>query len=188
MESIEKVVPINKLNDKKKQFYVISDNLIRFYFTYILGDDTIIKMLGEEVFYDTYIEKSIDEFIQRRFEDIVVQYFKCKVRSLEIKGVKKIGSYWYDIPSESKNGEFDVVLQKSDGYQLYECKFFDRKMTREECQQEEKQVNQITELNCIKLGFVNVSGFNFEDDGYELIEGEELLEKILEPAYKTLDN
>ena len=80
MEAIEKIAPINKLDDKKKQFYVISDNLMRFYFTYIFGNDMVIKMLGEEVFYETYIEKSIDEFIQRRFEGIVVQYFKRKVR------------------------------------------------------------------------------------------------------------
>ena len=176
MESLEKMVPINKPNDKKKQFYVISDNLIRFYFTYIFGYDMVIKMLGEEVFYDTYIEKSIDEFTQRRFEDIVVQYFKRKVRAFEIKDVINIGSYWYDIPSKSRNGQFDVVLQKKDCYHIYECKFFNRAMTLRECQQEEKQVDEITELNRIKLGFVNLSGFEFEDERYELITGAQLFE------------
>ena len=174
MESLEKMVPINK--PKKKQFYVISDNLIRFYFTYIFGYDMVIKMLGEEVFYDTYIEKSIDEFTQRRFEDIVVQYFKRKVRTFEIKDVINIGSYWYDIPSKSRNGQFDVVLQKKDCYHIYECKFFNRAMTLRECQQEEKQVDEITELNRIKLGFVNLSGFEFEDERYELITGAQLFE------------
>ena len=34
METISKVVPINAGNDKKKQFYEINDNLMRFYFTF----------------------------------------------------------------------------------------------------------------------------------------------------------
>ena len=174
MEAVEKIAPINKLDDKKKQFYVISDNLMRFFFTYIFGNDMVIRMLGEEVFYETYIEKSIDEYIQRRFEGIVVQYFKRKVRSRSIKGVLNIGSYWYDDPKEKKNGQFDVVLKKEDEYLIYECKFFNRRMTLQECEDEEKQVSNIGNLGAIELGFVNLGGFEFESNRYSLIDGDML--------------
>ena len=35
METIHKEFPVNKPDDKKKQFYTISDNLLRFYFAYV---------------------------------------------------------------------------------------------------------------------------------------------------------
>lgn len=174
MEAIEKLAPINKLNDKKKQFYVISDNLMRFYFTYIFGYDAAIKMLGEAAYYEGYISKSIDEFIQRRFEGIVLQYFKRKARSFEIRDVLNIGSYWYDLPEEQKNGQFDVVLQRKEGYDIFECKFYDHEMDMEECKKEEEQVNNIKELAGIRLGFVNLYGFSFYNEQYELITGSDL--------------
>ena len=37
METISKVVPINAGDDKKKKFYEINDNLMRFYFTYVFS-------------------------------------------------------------------------------------------------------------------------------------------------------
>ena len=43
METLVKVFPINKASDKKKQFYEIKDNLLRFYFTYIFSKDTLIE-------------------------------------------------------------------------------------------------------------------------------------------------
>lgn len=175
MEAIEKMAPINKPNDKKKQFYIISDNLMRFYFTYIFGNDTVIKMLGEEVYYETYIQKNIDEFVQRRFEGIVVQYFKRKVRSREIKGVLNIGSYWYDNSKEKRNGQFDVVLQRANEHIIYECKFFNRQMTMQECEAEEQQVKNIGELGNVRLGFVNLSGFEFDNNRFDLIDGGRLL-------------
>ena len=46
METIRKTEPINRRNDKKKQFYEIEDNLMRFYFTFIFGNAGTISRIG----------------------------------------------------------------------------------------------------------------------------------------------
>ncbi len=46
METIQKTDPINRQNDKKKQFYEIVDNLMRFYFTFIFGKAGTIARIG----------------------------------------------------------------------------------------------------------------------------------------------
>ena len=37
--------------------------------------------------------------------------------------IEKIGKYYYDLPEEKRNGEFDVVTQDENGYVFYEVKF-----------------------------------------------------------------
>ena len=67
------------------------------------------------------------------------------------------------------------LLKKPKNYDFYECKFYDRPMTLQECQQEEKQVKSIWEIAVSKIGFVCTGGFAFEEDSdYVLIDGEGL--------------
>lgn len=70
METIQKTEPINRRNDRKKQFYEIADNLMRFYFSFIFGTAGTIVRIGEERYYAGYIEKTLEQFISRRFEGL----------------------------------------------------------------------------------------------------------------------
>ena len=119
METISKVFPINKKGDKKYQFYEIKDNLMRFYFSYIFGNESFISKFGENYFYKNYIEKSINTFISLRVENIAVQYFSHLVRIGKRQNILDVGSYWYDDRKNKKNGQFDCVLKENDGYTFY---------------------------------------------------------------------
>lgn len=174
MEMIVKTFPINKTNDKKKQFYEISDNLIRFYFTYVFGNESLIYRLGEDVFYETYIQPSLTQFISRRFEQIVMQYFRRLSICRQITDIHDFGTYWYDNPKTHKNGEFDCVLKRSGGYDFIECKFYSHPMSYEECEEEEEQLKQLEGITYRKIGFACSGGFDFNNDRYELINGEDL--------------
>lgn len=174
METIRKTYPVNKPDDKKKQFYEINDNLIRFYFTYIFGKQSIITNLGEETFYRLYIKPSVHEFISRRFESIVSQYIQRQIRSGNITDVYNIGTYWYDNPDTHQNGEFDCVLQKKKGYSFIECKFYKDPMSESECIKEEQQVLSVPNIQVESIGFACSSGFSFTSDKYHLITGEDL--------------
>ena len=69
---IEKMNPINKPDDKKKSFYFISSNLIRFHMTYVIG----AQITGsKKAYFGKYISPSLNTFISYRFEDIAKQYF-----------------------------------------------------------------------------------------------------------------
>jgi uncharacterized protein YwlG (UPF0340 family) len=57
--------------------------------------------------------------------------------------------------------EFDCVVKRvGDKYDFYECKFFDRKMTAEECKQEKKQLEEIKGITVERVGFVSIEGFS----------------------------
>lgn len=174
MEAISKVAPINRPDDNKKQFYVISDNLMRFYFTYLFGRTNQIVRLGEHAYYREYISSSLTEFISRRFEDIACQYFMHLSRIGQLTGVLDIGTYWYDDAVKRTNGEFDCVLHRKDSYDFYECKYYHAPMTEGECRKEEEQVRNAAGKHVGQIGFICTAGFEKRNERYILIEGEQL--------------
>ena len=169
METIGKVSPINRAGDGRKQFYEIKDNLMRFYFSYIFGNDSLIAKFGEKTFFSNNILPSLDTFISYRFEGIVLEYFIRQAHMGKLEGILDFGSYWYDDKINHRNGQFDVVLKRKDGYDFYECKFYLNPIKKEECEEEESQVRAITGLECRTLGFVSSSGFDFTSDKYVLM-------------------
>lgn len=174
METIEKTAPINKQNDKKKQFYSISDNLLRLYFAFIFNRTGAIARIGERAFYDAHMSAGVEEFVSRRFEGIVRQFFSRRVSSGKLRDVQDIGTYWYDNPEEKANGEFDCVLKRSEGYDVFECKFYKRPMTQAECERELEQVARLKALPVRTAGFVCSAGFTFENSDLALISGDDL--------------
>ncbi|MBR4158022.1 MAG: AAA family ATPase [Oscillospiraceae bacterium] len=176
METIRKTEPINRRNDKKKQFYEITDNLMRFYFSFVFGTTGTIARIGEEQYYSRYIGEKLEQFISRRFEAITLQYFHRLAVQGKYPDIEDFGAYWYDDPAKKMNGEFDCVIRRAgDLYDFYECKYFDRPMTQKECEQERKQLQEIQEIEASGVGFVCAGGFDFQSKGeYILIGGEDL--------------
>ncbi len=176
METIQKTEPINRRNEKKKQFYEIMDNLMRFYFSFIFGKAGTVSRIGEEQFFKRYIEETMTQFISRRLEGVTLQYFHRMALSGEYSDIEDFGSYWYDDPVTKTNGEFDCVLKRcGERYDFYECKYFDRPMTLEECRQEKSQLESIKGIQVSGVGFVCTGGFDFEDESeFVLINGERL--------------
>lgn len=175
METIGIEYPINKPEDNKKKFYVISDNLMRFYFTYIFGKTGRLLRLGETVFWKNEIEPSIAKFVSRRFEGLVREFFSMRVRSGAMKGINDIGMFWYDDPERRTSGEFDCVLKRKDCYDFYACKYYRKPMTEAQCRDEAEQVSRIADKIPVgRIGFVCSAGFSFDSDQYDLISGEEM--------------
>ena len=175
METIQKTNPINRRDDKKKQFYEIVDNLMRFYFTFIFGKAGIIARIGERQFFDRNIALVLEQFISRRFEGVVLQYFHRSALAGIYPDIDDFGSYWYDDPITKTNGEFDCVIRRGEEYDFYECKYFDRPMSLEECHREKEQLDKIKGITVSGVGFVCAGGFDFDEtEGYILIDGEKL--------------
>ena len=173
MDMIEKVYPINKPNDAKKRFYSISDNLLRFYFTFIFGNEDLINRLGPAAYYEEYIKTKLLTFMSLRFESIALQYFRRLAVHGRLKGVDDFGTFWYDDAGTRTNRQFDCVLHRKEGYDFYECKLYDKPMKKKECIQEESQIRSIG-IPCFKIGFVCSAGFDFQDDQYYLISEKDL--------------
>lgn len=179
MEIIAKVYPINKQNDKKKVYYEVKDNLLRFYYTYIYKNKSALQMLGAEIFYEEYIDKSINTFISHRFEEMVRIYFSFCVQKRRITGVTNIGTFYYDDSKNKRNGEFDVVLAKKDSYDFYDVKYYSDKLSLKEMENEEKQVRLIPGLKVGVIGFVASSGYEDCPDSYNCISSNDLYDTEL---------
>lgn len=171
LEIVARNSPINKIGDNKKSTFEINDNLLRFYFTFIYKNASALQVLGAEAFYDEYIAPALTDFISRRFEGICRDYFSLQVRSSKMKGVRNIGSYYYDDPAHRKNGEFDVALEFADGYEIYEAKYYAQPMPLDEIHREVQQVEEIKELKVKQIGFIAVNGFAEKEAPYHYLDG-----------------
>lgn len=178
METIQKTEPVNRRNDRKKQFYEITDNLMRFCFTFIFGSVGTISRIGREQYYASRIDASLEQFISRRFEGITLQYFHRMAVRGKYPEAEDFGSYRYDDPINKTNREFDCVMKRTGGlYDFYECKYFDRPMTLKECEQERRQLQEMQGIEVSRTGFVCTGGFDFNSKtDYILIGGKDLYE------------
>ena len=169
LDIIEKIYPINMEDKKRKCYYAIKDNLLKFYYSYVYASGSKIAMLGEDRFYDVYIAPSISEFLSRRFEAIVTMYFSLKVRNGFYKNIIDIGSLL------TSNSEFDCVLKKEDHtYVIYEVKYSNNKVTNNDIVDEIKQINDIKGLKVSEIGFVSASGYESKDLDINYLELDDL--------------
>lgn len=176
MDLIEKNNPINRKDDAKKTFYEISDNLLRFFYTYIMPGRNYIAQYGPDAAYDNLVLPSLDTYISKRFEKIVREYFTRVIRERKNRDFLESGTYWYDLPREKKNGEFDCVVKMKDGYMVVECKYLKDPMTVSLATEEERKILDIKEFEIRKIGFACSSGFSFSkaEKEWMLIDGDEL--------------
>ena len=176
LEIISKTVPINK-NDRKKTFYEISDPLVRFYFTYIYPGPAIL-MNNPKAFYSAKIEKSIKDFIARRFESICRQYFALLIETGKRTDIIDIGTYWYDDKENKANGEFDVALKTTEGYEIYDAKFTASPLSGDVAETERRQLMRLP-LPLSRWGMISASGFEKETSSYIQLDLEDLFSQEL---------
>ena len=174
MEIVSSTFPINRHKDEKKTFYEISDNLLRFFYAYILPNENEIELRGPSTFYKRFIEPSLPDFIARRFEHIIPEYLRRLIRLGKADDILDIGTYWYDLPKEKKNGEFDCAIKKDSGYTIIECKYLKDKMSENLARSEAKKIEIIENLNVNEIGFACPNGFEFKKGRFLLIDGEDL--------------
>lgn len=160
MEMVSKESPINDPNNKKKAAYTISDNMSLFYYRYIFRFSSQLRIMNPEVFYDRYIAKDFEEsYVPHRFELLCRQFLiRQNLLGNMPEPFDAIGKYYYDLPKEHKNGEFDVVTHDPRGYSFYEAKFRKEPVTAAMIEQEIRQV-QNTGLACYQYGFFSRSGY-----------------------------
>ena len=163
MEVVEKRTPINDEGNKRKASYHISDPLSAFYYRYIFRYASQRKIMDPSIFYAKYIREDFESFyVPHYFEEICKQYLIRKNRAGEISPViEKIGKYYYDLPAEKRNGEFDVVTQDENGYVFYEVKFRKETIPTAIVREEIEQV-KATGMNCYKYVFVSKSPVDLE--------------------------
>ncbi len=165
---LKKTYPINKPNDDKKAYYEIDDNVLRFFYTYVYGRNSLIVSIGSDNYYDAYIKDSLITFISHRFEEMVRDYYSILSVNGKLTGVRNIGTYYYDDSINKTNGEFDVALEYKDHMKIIEVKYYKNKLTVKEMDKEVEQIKKIKTNSKIEYAFFSTSGY--EDSEYECID------------------
>ena len=161
MNLIKKEAPINKLNDAKKMRYAINDNLLRFYYTYVLPNQYLLNYKDPLMIFEEEIKPSLITFVSLRFEDICKDFMWHYINTHQIKNIVNVGKYYYDNPVARTNGEFDVaLLNKDNSVQIIEVKYLIDKVNQSMVYQELSQINQIQESKIDKVGFISINGFD----------------------------
>ena len=160
MELIEKEAPINEEDNRKKAGYFISDNMSLFYYRYIFRYSSQMNILPPEVFFTRFIQDDFENaYVPKRFERIAKQYLLLQNRKGKMEeAFERIGKYYYNLPKEKRNGEFDIVTLDPKGYIFYEVKFQSKPLSLKQMEKEIAQV-EATGLHCYRYGFISRSGF-----------------------------
>lgn len=174
MGIISKVKPINATIKEKKTRYEISDNFLRFYYTYLYEGNTE-DLSDEEQYFKDNIASSFVTFVSHRFEQICRTYFRIQKSKGLLEGVTGVGYWYYDDPANKKNGEFDIALKREDGMDLYEAKFYKGPVSKKMINDESMQVDSIPGVRICNRGFISLNGFEPDCEGIpNLITGEDL--------------
>ena len=178
MELIKKEAPINRLNDAKKTKYEINDNLLRFYYSYILRNQYLFNYKAADMIYEEDIKPSIITFISFRFEDICRTFMWKYINNNGIKNVVNIGRYYYD-PINKKNGEFDLaILNKNGTVSLIDAKYLEDSLSQQTINKELYQISQINEIKVDKTGFISINGFEDGVGGFDYkFDGNDIYQK-----------
>lgn len=97
-----------------------------------------------------------------------------------LKGIRNIGTYYYDDSVSKQNGEFDVAIETSNGFDIYEVKYLKKPFDITTLKNELLQIKNIKGIKVNNIGFISINGFDFHSDEYELIDGSELFKTNME--------
>jgi len=108
---IEKLVSFETggWENAKKGVYRIKDTYINFYYKFVYPHLSDLYSMSPEKFYDTYIETQLDEYLNRYFTNVCMEYLSLmnQIHRLPIT-VTKMGTWL------GKTGNIDIIAQSDD--------------------------------------------------------------------------
>lgn len=177
-EILSRSIPINKPNDNKKATYELSDNLLRFYYTFVYKNTSALQVLGAEAFYDEFIAPVLTDFITLRFEGICRDYFSLQVRSGRMNGIRSIGSYYHDTAVRCDSKAFPIAVELADGYAVYLPKYSAQPMTLDEIHGEAQRMEGVNDPGIRQLGFISLNGFVEQEKSYTYLDGNDIFTRM----------
>ncbi len=170
MSIIGKETPINAKDDRKKTFYSIKDNLVRFFYGFILPQVYFINRYGADFVWEK-IREGVATFISRRFEDTVRDFIILCVKNNPTLNFLDIGTYWSD--SKDRNNEYDVVIKQKNGYFIVSCKYL-KSLLENKLEEEEQKKMDSADIPLSGFGFASIEGFENTSDDILHIDGRDL--------------
>ena len=115
----------------KKGVYQIKDTFVNFWFKFVYPHLTDLYMMAPEAFYDTYIADELDEYLNRYFRNVCMEYLLILDQMNRLPfHVHKTGTW------VGKTGNIDIIAQSSDRRNIIGfCNWNKPQMTMEMCEE-----------------------------------------------------
>ncbi|MBQ5319084.1 MAG: ATP-binding protein [Oscillospiraceae bacterium] len=126
---VQKETPYGEKNSRKTIYY-IEDNMFRFWYRFVLDNNSVIMRGATDRVYKQRIEPYLSNYMGKVFEDICTQYLwkqlleeKCPVE------FNSLGRWWGNDPVEKKQTEIDFMGEQDKDTALFaECKWTNEKV------------------------------------------------------------
>ena len=125
---VQKENPYGEKNSRKS-IYSIEDNMFRFWYRFVLDNNSVIARGATDLVYKR-IEPHLSDYMGKVFEEICKQYLwklllsgKCPVE------FSSLGRWWGNDPAEKKQTEIDIMGEQDKTTALFaECKWTNEKV------------------------------------------------------------
>ena len=125
---VQKETPYGERNSRKTIYY-IEDNMFRFWYRFVLDNNSVIMRGATDRVYKR-IEPYLSDYMGKVFEDICTQYLwkqlldeKCPIE------FNSLGRWWGNDPKEKKQTEIDIMGEQDKDTALFgECKWTNEKV------------------------------------------------------------
>ncbi|MCD8285770.1 MAG: hypothetical protein LUD50_00895, partial [Clostridia bacterium] len=150
------------------------DNLVRFYYRYLYGNEQTLSVLGPINFYRTSIEPTLwTQYIPERFGQICWDYFSLLSHAGKLDGCLDIGR-WLSDKGEGNNG-VAAALKRVDGVEVYETRYSKSPVGRKDMEGGYAGMDRNMDAKIVRNGFISVNGYEQDCDGMpDLLTGEDL--------------
>lgn len=160
---IEKVISFETggWENAKKGVYRIKDTYVNFYYRFVYPHLSDLYMMSPEDFYDTYIEKELDEYLNRYFINVCMEYLALlnQIRRLPLV-VTKMGTW------VGKTGNIDIIAQSADRQNIVGiCNWKEEELTLSMCKD---LFDSMTKAKITSKHVYLFSAKSFSDDVREL--------------------
>lgn len=125
---VQKETPYGEKNSRKTIYY-IEDNMFRFWYRFVLDNNSVIMRGATDRVYKR-IEPYLSDYMGKVFEEICTQYLwkqlldeKCPIE------FNSLGRWWGNDPKEKKQTEIDIMGEQDKDTALFgECKWTNEKV------------------------------------------------------------
>lgn len=129
---VEKVVSFETggWDNAKKGVYQIKDTFVNFWFKFVYPNQSDLYTLSAEAFYDKYIEPDLDDYLNRYFRNVCMEYLMLldQMEQLPFK-VHKVGTWL------GKTGTIDIIAQSTDRRNIIGfCNWTEPELTMDMCE------------------------------------------------------
>ena len=129
---VEKVISFETggWDNAKKGVYQIKDTFVNFWFKFVYPNQSDLYTLSAEDFYDKYVEPDLDDYLNRYFRNVCMEYLMLldQMEQLPFK-VHKVGTWL------GKTGTIDIIAQSTDRRNIIGfCNWTEPELTMDMCE------------------------------------------------------